>query len=126
MVAAAGGNWGQYHDYAQQETAGSKLTQDLEQDQETKRKLKLLNDGIALNQVHQKILFWVIISITVASLLFVVAINGFAAVHGTQLAPSVLVSFNASIAVQSFLLLGALARSLFPSPARQAKEEKSE
>lgn len=126
MAPAAGGNWSQYHDYANQETAGSKLTQDLEQDSETKRKLKLLNDGIELNQDHQKRLFSVIIWITIFSLGFVVLINGLAAVFGTQLAPSVLVSFNASIAVQSFLLLGALARSLFPSPARQTKEEKSE
>lgn len=125
-MAAAGGDWSQYHDYASQSLTGSEVRQDLAQDPEAKRKLKLINDGLAQNLSHQKTLFRVIIWIVIGSLVAIVLVNASAALWGTHLEASVLISFNASIAVQSFLLLGVIARSLFPAAGKDSSESQTE
>ncbi|MBF0808373.1 hypothetical protein E4U03_07100 [Rothia nasimurium] len=125
-MASTGGNWNQYHDYASQSLTGSVVHQNLTQDPEAKRKLKLVNDGLAQNLAHQKALFRIIILIVVGSLLAIVLTNACAAIWGTNLDAAVLISFNASIAVQSFLLLNVIARSLFPAPTQPADEKSAE
>ncbi|MFW0181688.1 hypothetical protein [Rothia sp. P5766] len=122
-MAAAGGNWNQYRDYAQASLGGSEVTKDLPKDPEVQRKLKLINDGLDQNLSHQKTIFRVIIWVVIGSLITIVVLNASAAMWGTHLEPAVLISFNASIAVQSFLLLGVIARSLFPAPGKQAEEK---
>lgn len=121
-MAAAGGNWAQYHDYANQSVSSPEVRQDLSKDPEAMRKLQLINDGLAQNLSHQKTLFSVIIYVVIGSLLAIILVNGCAAMWGTHLQSSVLISFNASIAVQSFLLLGVIARSLFPANTSKIEE----
>ncbi|WP_237212013.1 hypothetical protein [Rothia nasimurium] len=124
MAAAGGANWAQYRDGLSKESVGtSKVTKDLPQDAEAQRKLKLINDGLEQNLRYQKIIFWVIVSVVIASLVAIVVLNSAAAIGGTHLAPAVLISFNASIAVQAFLLLNVVARSLFPAPGKQAEDK---
>lgn len=115
MAAAGGPIWSQYHDYENQTVDSSGVKQDLANSEEAKDKLRLINEGLRQNLRHQKILFWIIVGVVIGSLIAIVAVNGFAAMWGTHLESSVLISFNASIAVQSFLLLGVIARSLFPA-----------
>lgn len=125
-MAAAGGNWELYRDgYPQQSLGESGVKKDLPKDPEVQRKLKLINDGLEKNLSYQKTIFWVIIWVVLGSLVAIVGINFVAAVWGTRLESAVLISFNASIAVQAFLLLNVIARSLFPAPGKQA-DEKSE
>lgn len=114
MVAAKSG-FLQYHDSVARQPISQGSTADVLPDEQAQRKLKLTNDGIEQNLWHQKILFYFIIGIVVISVVSIIGVNAGAAIGGTHLEASVLVSFNAAIAVQSFLLLGVLARSLFPT-----------
>lgn len=125
-MAAAGGNWKQYKDYAQQAVGDSEVAKDLPKDPEVQRKLKLINDGLEKNLAYQKTIFRVIIGVVIGSLVAIVALNVWAALRGTHLEASVLISFNASIAVQAFLLLNVIARSLFPAPGKHAEEKAEE
>lgn len=121
-MAVAGGNFNQYHDNLANQPVGGRNTQDVLLAQEATRKLRLSNDGVEINQAQQKQLFWVILLIVIVSVAAIIVINAFAAIEGTHLEAAVLISFNAAIAVQSFLLLGVLARSLFPTSASGQKE----
>lgn len=126
-MISTGSDFGRYRDeYSKQSVAGSKIGEDLPRDPEAARRLKLINDGLEQNLKHQKTLFGVIIWVVVASLVLIAAINVCISIWGTHLESAVLISLNASVAVQSFLLLGVIARSLFPSSAKQRAETTKE
>lgn len=121
-MAAVGPSFSQYHDSLGDRPVSENLRGDVPQDPEARRKLRLLNNGIEQNQTHQRYLFNVIVCVVIGSLISIVLVNCSAAIGGTHLDSAVLISFNASIAVQAFLLLSVLARSLFPASGKKDSE----
>lgn len=121
-MAAAGPGLGYYRDEAARQPVSQGSTADVQPDIQAQRKLELTNDGIEQNLKQQKRLFAIINWIVIISVGAIIAVNVCAALWGTHLEASVLISFNAAIAVQSFLLLGVLARSLFPVTAGGKQE----
>lgn len=73
---------------------------------ELARKLKIAND-------HRVNLFRFVLCIVAASLVIVTVVVTLVGVHQLTLATPVLVAFIAALAVQSFVLIGFLARGLF-------------